>query len=163
MVRVGGEGGVGGGLTSPVNAASAVMVPSAPTFTVASAIKFVPFGPGISTMPPPVVVAAVARRSGVGVEEAANSSVFTALNWGAALVLVPSKIKGTRLDASVVLGVIPMMKVSDPPGGRLIGVLRGALMGSRAAYEKSLGEMKPFGAIPTPVAVVEVSALMIRA
>jgi len=119
MVRVTGK------LTFPV-LASAVMIPPAPTFTVASAIKFDPVGPGISTMPPPVVVAATARRSGVGVVEAENKKVLTPGVIGAGALLVQSKLKVTSVGAMGLEGVRTKIKHPLPLAAISTGVFEAA-------------------------------------
>lgn len=70
--------------------ADAVMVPVAPTFTVATAKAFTPLVPGKSTMPSPLGVAASATISGTGVAEADSNSVFTPTVTGAGALFVQS-------------------------------------------------------------------------
>ena len=67
---------VTGNVVLPVSA-EAVMVPPAPTFTVATENIPVPVVPGIFVMPSLLIVAAKATMSGVEVDEAENKSVFT--------------------------------------------------------------------------------------
>ncbi len=91
--------------------ASAVIVPPDPTFVVANTIKLAPLDPGMLTVGAPsslVQLPANAIISGVGVVEAENNNVFTALICKAASALVPSKMNGTWVGASGELGVIEM-------------------------------------------------------
>src|SRR6266850_6393616 len=146
MVRVSGK------LTLPVFA-SAVMVPSAPTFTVAIAIKFCPVGPGISTMPPPVVVAATARRSGVGVEEAENNKVLTPGVIGAGSLFVQSKLKVTSVGAMGLEGVRAKIKHPLPLAGISTGVLgdpTGRLVAQFVAWKKKVAGRLVTGEMPQP-------------
>ena len=71
----------------PVSA-DAVMLPLAPTFTVATANAPVPVVPGMLTMPSLVSVAAKATMSGTGVADAENKSVLRPTKLGAELALV---------------------------------------------------------------------------
>jgi len=149
MVRVTGK------LTFPVFA-SAVIVPPTPTFTVAIAIKFTPVGPGISTIPPPVVVAATARRSGVGVEEAENNKVLTPGVIGAGALLVQSKLKVTSVGAMGLEGVRAKIKHPAPLAGISTGVLgdpTGRLVAQFVAWKKKAAGRLEMGERLQPRAV----------
>jgi hypothetical protein len=65
------------GKAAPPVSAEAVMLPFAPTFTVAAAKDPVPFVPETLTMPLLVVVATSATMSSTSVLEAENSRVFS--------------------------------------------------------------------------------------
>ena len=80
------------GKDAPPVSAEAVMLPLAPTFTVATAKAPVPFVPETFTMSSLVVVAAKATMSGTSVLEAENSSVFSPVLTGAGFVFEQSKL-----------------------------------------------------------------------
>src|SRR5262249_3167432 len=146
---------VTGKLTFPV-LASAVMVPPAPTFVVATAIKFTPLRPGISTMPPPVVVAARAIGSGVGVEEAENKKVLTPGVIGAGALLVQSKLKVTSVGARGVEGVRAKIKQPLPLAAISTGVFEaaiGRLVAQFRAWKKKAAGRLEMGEKPQPRAV----------
>ena len=67
-------------LTVPVSALT-VVVPVAPTFTLATAKKPVPVVPGICTMPSFVVVAPKATMSGIGVADAESNNELSPVSY----------------------------------------------------------------------------------
>ena len=94
----------------PVSA-DAVILPLAPTFTVATANAPVPFVPRIFTMPSLVGVTAKANMSGTGVAEAESSSVFSPVLIGAGSVFVQSKLNCRSVGAKGWVGMKAMTKL----------------------------------------------------
>src|SRR5215510_13785773 len=93
-----------GKVAFPVSA-DAVMVPLAPTFTVATANAPVPLAPGMFTMPSLVTVAANATTSGTGVADAERSRVLTPTVMGAGLALAQLKLRRTSVGGNGAVGV----------------------------------------------------------
>src|SRR5262245_34669255 len=110
------------GNVNPPVSVDAVIVPSAPTFTVATARAPVPFVPRMFTMPSLVAVAAKATMSGTGVADAENKSVFRPVMMGAGLVLVQLKRNCTSVDAITAVGVKEMIKLCAAPAVISTGV-----------------------------------------
>jgi hypothetical protein len=106
----------------PVSA-DAVMVPVAPTFTVATAKAPVPFVPGMFAIPSLVSVAANATMSGTGLEEAERTSVFSPVLMGAGLLLSQSKLNCMSVGAIFPVGVKLIMKLCAAPAVIATGVL----------------------------------------
>src|SRR4030095_12811699 len=106
----------------PVSA-DTVMVPAAPTFTVATAKAPVPFVPGMFAIPSLVSVAANATMSGNGVEEAERRSVCSPVLMGAGLLLSQSKLNCTSVGAIFPVGVKLITKLCAAPAVILTGVL----------------------------------------
>jgi hypothetical protein len=95
--------------------ADAVIVPLAPTFTVATAKAPGPLVPGTLTMPSLVVVAAKATISGTGVGDAESGSVFSPVLIGAGLVFVQSKLNCTSVEGIGAVGVKAKTKLCAAP------------------------------------------------
>ena len=102
--------------------ADAVILPLAPTFTVATTNTPVPVLPGIFAIPSLVRVAASATMSGTGVAEAENSKVFNPELIVAALALAQLNLNCTSVDVIVALGVSEMMKLRAVPAVISTGV-----------------------------------------
>lgn len=99
---------------SPVSALT-LMVPLAPTLTVATEKTPVFDIFGCATTPSPVGVAARATISGTGVSEAESSSVFKPIVFVAGSVLLQSKMSCTSVGAKAVVGVSAKTKLCDLP------------------------------------------------
>ena len=102
--------GFTGKVTPPV-VGMAVMMPVAPTFTVATAKAPVPLVPGILTMPGSGAVAARATMSGIGVADAENASVFRPALIEAAAAFAHLNASCTSAGAIGTAGVIEKMYV----------------------------------------------------
>src|SRR5262245_21688567 len=109
-----------GSATVPVSAET-VMVPDAPTFTVATAKKPVPVGPGIFTRPSLSTVAARATMSGTGMAAAENNSVFNPTMIGACAP-AHAKLNCTSVGPNGNVGVTAMTKGWKAPAVMLTGV-----------------------------------------
>ena len=120
-----------GSVALPVSA-DAVIVPVAPTFTVATAKAPVPFGPEMFTMPSLVSVAAKATMSGTGVADAESKSVFSPMLIGAGSVFAQSKLNCTSVGAMGAVGVMAKTKLCAAPAAISTGVFGqpGDLIGS---------------------------------
>src|SRR5262245_60776709 len=96
--------------------ADAVILPPAPTFTVATANAPVPLVPGIFTMPGSGGgVAAKATMSGTGVVEADNNNVFSPVWIGAGSLFAHSKLNCTSVGTMGALGVMAKTKLCAAP------------------------------------------------
>ena len=102
--------------------ADAVIVPVAPTFTVATAKAALPLVPGMFTMPSLVVVAAKATMSGIGVAEAESKSVFSPMLIGASSVFKQSKLNRTSVGVMGTMGVMAKTKLCAAPAAIFTGV-----------------------------------------
>src|SRR5262245_60929142 len=89
----------------------AVIVPLAPTFTVATEKTPVPVVPRISTIPLLVRVAARATISDTGAAEADNNRVLRPVITGAGLALAHAKRSWTSVGAKAAVGVKAKTKV----------------------------------------------------
>src|SRR4029453_432491 len=99
-----------GSVALPVSA-EAVILPLAPTFTVATANAPVPFIPEIFTIPSLVVVAAKATMSGTGVDDAENKRVFSPGAISAAALLLQRKNR--RNSSGRITPVAVKVKTND--------------------------------------------------
>src|SRR5262245_49635122 len=109
--------------TLPVST-DAVILPLAPTFTVATAKAPVPFVPGIFTIPGlGGGVAANATMSGTGVTEAESSSVFSPVLIGAGSLFAQSKLNCTSVGPIGAVGVMAKTKLCAAPASIFAGVL----------------------------------------
>src|SRR5262245_4777679 len=93
-----------GSVAFPVSA-DTVMLPLAPTFTVATAKAPVPLEPGMLTIPSLVAVAPKATMSGTGVADAERSRLFSPTVIGAGLELAQLKLSHTSVGANGAVGV----------------------------------------------------------
>jgi len=100
-----------------------VISAAAPTFAVATANTPVAVGPGMFTMPSPLVVAAKATISGIGVAEAEKSRVLRPELMEAGVVSAQSKLNCTSVGAIGPVGVRAKTKFWAAPGGMVTGVL----------------------------------------
>src|SRR5512146_1171001 len=94
---------------APVSA-EAVIVPPAPTFTVATQKAPVPLVPGMLAIPSLVSVATNATISGTGEPEAESKSVLSPVLIGAGLVFAQTKLNCTSVGAIGAEGVIASIK-----------------------------------------------------
>ena len=101
--------------------ADAVILPLAPTFTVATANTPMPVLPGIFTIPSLLGVAANATMSGIGVADAENSKVFNPELIGAGSLLAQSKLNCRSVGAMAALGVNAITKLWAAPAVMLAG------------------------------------------
>src|SRR6266536_1312053 len=108
----------------PVSA-DAVILPLAPTFTVATEKAPVPFCPGMFTIPSLVVVAANATISGVGVADAENKSVFSPEMISAGVLFVQLKLNCTSVGGKGAVDVKARTKLWAAPGPMFTGVFGG--------------------------------------
>ena len=104
-----------GSVVTPVSA-EAVMVPLAPTFTVATTNTPVPVFPGMFTIPGSGgSVPANATTSGTAEDDAEKRSVFNPELIGAGLALLQLKLNCTSVDAIGAVGVNEMIKLRAAP------------------------------------------------
>jgi hypothetical protein len=108
--------------------AVAVIVPLAPTFTVATANTPVPVVPGILTMPSLVGVAARATISGIGVGAAERRRVLSPEMLGAGLLFVQLKLRATSVGVMIPVGVRAKTKLRAVPAGISMGVSGGPVI-----------------------------------
>src|SRR6266536_423967 len=99
-----------GSVALPVSA-DAVIVPPAPTFTVATAKAPVPLVPGISTMPSLLDVAARATMSDTGVDSAEKRRVLIPERMGTRELLAQSKPSCTSVEGIGAVGVMAKTKL----------------------------------------------------
>ena len=150
-----------GNVAVPVSAV-AVMLPLAPTFTVATANTPVPLVPGIFTIPSFVGVAASATMSGVGVAEAENSKVLIPTSVPTGVVLVPANVNSVSVGSTGAMAVRMISKSRLSPGGistAVLSALEKAFVTRSMAWKAKLTGITVFNPIPTAVAV-ELPTLM---
>jgi hypothetical protein len=109
------------GEIAPPVSAEAMMLPFAPTFTVATAKAPTPFVRGTFTMPSSVVVVANATMSAKSELEAESSSVLSPVLMGAGFVLEQLKLKRTSVEAIGEFGLKDKTKLWAAPGGMSTG------------------------------------------
>src|SRR5262245_26320357 len=102
--------------------AEAVIVPPAPTFTVATANTPVPVVPGILTIPSLFRVAARATMSGPSGVEAENRRVSMPERTGAVIALEQKKFNPTSVGGIAAVGVKANTNVCAALGGMSTGV-----------------------------------------
>src|SRR5262245_59876221 len=109
-----------GSVAFPVSA-DAVILPPAPTFTVATAKAPFPFAPAMFTMPSCVAVDPSATMSGTGDVAADSNRVLSPTSVPVGRVLVPEKLNTTSVGAIGALGCRAMKNVCVAPGKMLTG------------------------------------------
>jgi hypothetical protein len=110
------------GKIAPPVSAEAIMLPFAPTFTVATAKAPTPFVRGTLTTPSSVVVAANATMSAKSELEAESSSVLSPVLIGAGFVFEQLKLKRTSVEAIGEFGLKDKTKLWAAPGGMSTGI-----------------------------------------
>src|SRR5437667_9175137 len=101
-----------------------MIVPLAPTFTVATERTPAPETPCALAIPSLASVAASATMSGMGVLDAESNSVFNPEILWADPALVQLKTSATSVGSMGARGVIEKTKVCVPPAGMLTAVSR---------------------------------------